>query len=519
MRRLAWLLMTITPALGAFLLLEVLGVSLADFAPASSDEIGYYLQINAFVHHGFSGGYFTICEHPAPARFSHFGVHGPMFPMLYGTLGKLFGWHFYSGPLFNVALVTLAIAIYCLVIQPTAWQALLGTAFFATFWPFHMMLVSLMQDPVHFAIAILVAVGFSGMLRDKPWAQTPVFRFCFLGILLYASLLRISWAMFLVPYAMLLVPKPAPHKLALAALTALIGIGTLLYGFRFLCAPFVGAPRAFLMNKIAAGEVSPKAVIEHLSGNLSLLFGRELWKETDVPGAMVLWQAIGFGCMALLYVVTSLVDRRPGHDRRYPRPVIVECCFHAFNVWGLFAGIILFYLVDNSGGWRMLAVPVLISSLIALTSTSAWLRVAVISMVLSSAGALEWARQPVRVMNLPRFTYSRIVRDTARPMERLITYQEGADPWLNTILTDRYPIELLALPAGIGVSFNGGTSNDLMFPVKSRYVLVEEKSANEGKSKSNKLVRFAALHDSIVLGETFSADLYLGQPEDLKAPP
>jgi hypothetical protein len=58
MRGLTWFLMTITPALGALGLMTVLGASLADFAPASSDEVGYYLQINAFVHHGFSGGYY-----------------------------------------------------------------------------------------------------------------------------------------------------------------------------------------------------------------------------------------------------------------------------------------------------------------------------------------------------------------------------------------------------------------------------------------------------------------------------
>src|SRR5262249_3756386 len=219
-----------------------------------SDEVVYYLQINAFVHHGFRGGYFTISEHPAPAKFSHFGVHGPMFPVLYGALGKLLGWHFYSGPLFNVLLVTLAIGIYCLLMQPTVWQSLLGALFLATFWPFYLMLVSVMQDPVHWAIAILVAAGFAGMLMAKPWSRPWLFRSCFVAILVYASLMRICWAMFLVPYAMLLVHKPTPRKLTLAAFVALIGIGALVYGFRLLCAPYVGDRGAFLMNKIAGGR-------------------------------------------------------------------------------------------------------------------------------------------------------------------------------------------------------------------------------------------------------------------------
>src|SRR5262249_999361 len=147
------------PALGTVVLIQCLGVSLDKFTPAASDEIGYYLQINAFVHHGFSGGYFTISEKPAPASFSHFGVHGPLFPVLYGAIGRLVGWEFRTGPFINLALLTLAVAVYCLMIRPTVGQALLGTALLATFWPFYLCVLSVLQDPVHWAIAILVGMG------------------------------------------------------------------------------------------------------------------------------------------------------------------------------------------------------------------------------------------------------------------------------------------------------------------------------------------------------------------------
>jgi len=254
-QRLAWLLMAVTPALGTLVLIGWLGVSLEEFSPATSDEIGYYLQINAFVHHGFAGGYFTIAEKPAAAGFSHFGVHGPMYPVFYGTLGKLLGWHFYSAPVFNVLLLTLAIGIYCIVMQPTIGEALLGTALLATFWPFYLVLVSVMQDPVHLAIAVIVGGGFAGMLQRKPWASSPGFRLLFLAILVCASLTRISWSMFLVPYAVLLFPKRTAKQLVLAVVASAGGMALLLYGFRLLCAPFYGT-RGFLMNKFVGGEAS-----------------------------------------------------------------------------------------------------------------------------------------------------------------------------------------------------------------------------------------------------------------------
>jgi hypothetical protein len=517
----AWLLMSVTPALGTFVLIKQMGVSLAKFVPATSDEVGYYLQINAFAHHGFSGGYFTISEHPAPASFSHFGVHGPMFPLLYGALGKLFGWHFYSGPLFNVSLVCLAVSIFCLTVQPTVWQALLGTAFLATFWPFYMALVSLMQDPIHWAIAILIAAGFAGMLRQHPWSRTWLFQCCFLAILVYGSLMRISWAMFLVPYAMLLVRKPTWGKLTLAAFIGVMGIGALVYLFRLLCAPFVGAPGAFLMNKIAGGEVSAQTVLEHARHNIELLAG-PLWKKTDVPGKVIYVQAVGLGLIAASYAVFSLGAGLLGYGN--PRPTAVEYYFHAFAIWGMFFGIICFYLVYNSGGWRMLAVHLLVCGLIATTSNSHWIKAMVMAIVMISAVALPRSALSIQAMNRPRFAFGPTVRYLAPLMERLMPYREGANPWCNTILTDCYPVEFLALPAGIGVSFYRGDPEDLKLPIKSQYVLAREKGEYTGEPawfvapaskpldrmqrRPKKIARFAALYDGM-LGHQVSANLYV----------
>src|SRR5467141_2945707 len=77
-----------------------------------NDAIDYWLEAQAFRYAGFHGGYFTIDERPAPWSFSHFGSHGPLFPMIHGTLGRLFGWHPYSIPLFHLAFVTAALLFF-----------------------------------------------------------------------------------------------------------------------------------------------------------------------------------------------------------------------------------------------------------------------------------------------------------------------------------------------------------------------------------------------------------------------
>jgi hypothetical protein len=511
-QRLAWLLMTITPALGTAVLIAWLDVSLDNFTPASSDEVGYYLQINAFVHHGFSGGYFTILENPAPATFSHFGVHGPLFPVLYGSLGKLVGWHVQSAPFFNVALLTLSIAAYCLLIQPTTGQSLLGTALLATFWPFYLCILSVLQDPVHWAIAIVVAAGFYGILRARPWARSAVFQLLFLAVLVYASLMRISWAMFLVPYLLLQVRRPTFRRLGLALVASVVGMAALLYAFRWLCAPYVGVNAAFLMNKVAGGEVPAEAFFEHAVHNLERLMKHDFSFRCPFLASVIFWEAIGFGSIVGLLALWRLAATPRDRLRADFWPVTRELWFHAFNICGLCAGILFFYFVNNDGGWRMLAVHLLVSAFIAITSTVGSLKGLVVAIVLVNLAALPKCAASIEAQNGPRFEYAEMVRRFGSRIGKQVQYREGADPWQNTILIGPYPIELMALPPGIGVSYYGAEPERVTLPIKSRYVLATDKAAKKQNWKLSKLARFKVLHDSVDYPPpNVSATLYLNQ--------
>jgi hypothetical protein len=512
-QRLAWLLMTITPALGTVVLTACLGVSLDNFTPASSDEVGYYLQINAFVHRGFSGGYFTISENPAPASFSHFGVHGPLFPVLYGTIGKLVGWEFRTGPFLNLALLTLSIAVYCVAIRPTVSQALLGTALLATFWPFYLCVLSVLQDPVHWAVAIVVATGFCGLLRSKSWADSWLFRLLFVGVLAYASLMRISWAMFLIPYAVLQLKRPTLGRLAVAVALAVIGMAALLYAFRWLCAPYVGAPRAFFMNKLVGGEASVHSLLNQVYWNLKQLITGDLSDQPMLVGKLIFWEAIAFGCLAVL----SLFNRwtsRPHSDL-----ATRELWFHAFNIWALLAGIVLFYFVGNDGGWRMFGVHMLVSGFIAITSAVRPLKTAMIAIVLVNAAGLPWCMASIQAMNWPRFQLAEHIRKIQSPFGQLIQYRQDTDSWQNTMLVGPYPIELLALPPGIGVSFYGNRPNEVHQPIKSRYVLAERETVRRQNWSLQEIIRIRGLRNSIgYQSPPFSASLYLN-PAAAPGPP
>src|SRR5262249_13863578 len=118
---------------------------------------------------------------------SPFGAHGPAYPALYGSL-----------PLSEVEahafFLALAGAAWFFLARPSPPVATLAGLLLATFWPLWLFLPSAMQEPLHVAFAMLLA-GLSPK------------RAAFAVAVLVASLLRASWALVLVPYALSAFPR------------------------------------------------------------------------------------------------------------------------------------------------------------------------------------------------------------------------------------------------------------------------------------------------------------------------
>lgn len=168
-----------------------------------NDSFYYWRQIATFKEAGFAGGYYTIYEDPAAAQFSRFYVHGPLFPMLYGSITVLTGWDYGTGPVINFLLVTGALAFLIYMLRP-GWQQLLllGVAL-ATFWPLLLYLPALMQESLHFSFAIILAALFYRLMQQNG----PIPRWAVAGfvlVLIAFSLVRVLWAFMFVPFFLLL---------------------------------------------------------------------------------------------------------------------------------------------------------------------------------------------------------------------------------------------------------------------------------------------------------------------------
>jgi hypothetical protein len=449
-RWLSWTLLVVTPALVSYAVLSIQGLTLAEYAPETNDEVGYYLQTQAFVHKGLAGGYFTINELPARARFSHFGVHGPLFPILYGLVGKAIGWHLYSGPLFNVGFLTLALAIFCLVIRPTIFQALVATIFMSCYWPLYLSLISNWQDPIHSAAAVLFATGFAAILQRRPLVHTLLFQAAFWLLLIYTSLMRISWSMMVYPYLMLAHVPDSPRELYRRLVAGTVIVLVLLYVFRWLCAPYPTDDTAFMMNKIIGLEAaSISYVLGHAWHNFQAFVKGAVVDRPCLPGMLLFYQTVSFG--VVMAIMTAWSALYPLGRRLISLPV-PEGLFHCYNVWALTIAMIFLYYVDRNGAWRIYTSHFLMAALMVIVSTTPrlfWLAIVVTIINLTCAlPCLETVEQ----FNKGRFGNLQVVRSFAKIIEGRIVYEDGADPWRNTILTDRYAPCYAALPPGIGVT-------------------------------------------------------------------
>jgi hypothetical protein len=447
--------------------MAVKGRSLASYAPNANDEVGYYLQIQSFVHKGWAGGYFTICEQPAPARFSPFGVHGPLFPVLYGLVGKVFGWRLYSGPLFNCGFFMLAVAVFCVVHRPTTFQALLGTALLVTYWPLYLYLISNSQDPVHLAAAVMFGAYFAALLAGRQ--LTGLASAGFWLLLVYASLMRISWTMMIFPYLVLRRPIASRKDLFLRIVIGVLIAAVLLCLFRWLCAPYPGSRSSFLMNKIISLDPETLSYFAtHTWYNLKSFV--TAWRTFGLfmPGTIVFYQAVAFGTvMALLGAARAL----PWLGRWFSSVPLREAALHSYNIWALAAAMITLYYVDQNGGWRMYSIHFLLSALMVIVSRTRGLYLLAVAAIAVNLWYSGRCLEDIEGFNASRVGVHK-ARDFAKAIDGLIVYEEGANPWRNTVLADRYPASFAGLPPGIGVSI---CHSDDEFPraPKSKYLLLD----------------------------------------------
>jgi hypothetical protein len=445
------------------------GGTLLNSVPVWSDELHYWNEVACFQRAGFRGGYCVVDERTAPAAWSHFGPHGPGFPVVYGGLARVFGWRPASAPLFHTVLLALASAAWLACCRPDTPRLAAATLLSATFWPCLLYLPATMQEGLHCAIAFVLAGlahprvnrddGLAGLAHPRvnrddggAWSLGP-----FLAVAAAASLIRVTWVLVLIPWACVALRRtPWRWRIALVAGVA-VSVPALIAAWRLVCSPYP----SFLADLFATARASPSeavsALAERAGKSLRMFFDRDAGATLEV---LLRYQAI---VVVVLGLGMALEPRSRG--RR-------ALLFAGLNVGLVAAAVIGFYDVASWRDFRVLA-PHLLLSLLVLLSGEAfrWAAVLVVSQLLFAPAFLT----QFETNYADRFDADKAaVANVRSRVEGMLQYDPADPAWGNTVLVPesllQYP--LLGLPRGVGISLYSDRSTSLALPPKSRYLLL-----------------------------------------------
>jgi hypothetical protein len=465
------------PCLGSICILQLMGFNFSNYGPGATcnDEIGHFLEAQAFTHAGFNPGYFGAEEHRPTFSYSHFSVYGPIYPMLSGLLGKLFGISFASTYYFNLVYITLALTFFVLLVPLSNIQLLAMSLFLLVYWPFYHTAYSWKDDCLHYAIAVVLAACFYHLFIKSPLSASTGFRLGFFAFLCFASLVRISWSMFFIPLFLFYWPGTTRLGRAAAVAASCLLILALLFLVRQLCAPFPCLPNAMLMTKLIAWEVDFEVLQNHIHNNL-INFWR-LCRESDtITRTMFLLTLSVLGYMSVLCLIQTIRPKfNPANQNSNENENLASGpnAWFAFNIYNLGAIIlstIVLYHVGGNGGLRIFSVHFLLTIMLAFAFRSRVATVLCATAILVMCLTANSATVKLKNWYTPYFSAGVQARQFHESVKNVIIYEPGADPWHNTLLTNCYSPHLAGLPAGIGANsyFSG---EFLKNRVKSRYII------------------------------------------------
>lgn len=457
-RRLLVVAVVLLPTLlAAALPLLLQGKPITAFLPNYSDEIIYWREIKAFVEHGFSGGQYSTNELPAAFAPSPFGSHGPAFIMLYGIVGKLFGWEPNSAIFLHLVMVPLATWFALRLAKPDAKQLLVLLALLLTWWPLYLYIPALWQEVLHMCMALVLAGLFYRYVQhrrrsDGLWIA---------AILLLLIPFRLAWAFVFFPLVFLAFESRPLKALALALLASgfFSLAGVLFVRYFYSSYPWFSSDLLDVLQE--NWRIGLLHLADHFVHNLGLFFAPRFELT-----ALMRYQLFALLAAAVAWLLAGL---------RRNRAQLGAELFHVANLGAIALFVLLFYDIHDTRDYRMFIAPMLLSAVLWVWQNR-W-RV-VLLLALSNLLAVGVFAGYYAASTSPSFNYDpAMLREVEQHINPQLVFRPGANRWCNTIAVGKYGGEppiigyaLTQVPAGFGISTILDWDVFLERPLLSQYV-------------------------------------------------
>lgn len=430
----------------------------SDFVPQWSDGLYNWHQINTFREAGFNGGYYTLNEKNAPSSFFRFYCHGPVFPIIIGTLSLLIGWNFNSILFINLIWLMLSVALFIICLKPDKLQLILLGLFIATFWPIHIYMASTMRQVFFDGGLIIVATLFYVITKSTNISHKHLI--LLLVSIAILSLLKISNAILFVPLVFI------GQKKYRYSFRGSILISLLVLFVFCMITYFIYAPYQFRYSNTLQARFSQSFhegaiyLILNIKQNMFRLFNYKnnpLWIVLRVQ----LLLSIFISCFFLWY------KQRNKNDVQYWLIIL-------FISVGTLGGTIVLYILDAWRDYRLFA-PIVLMIALLFISHKKYILVSLI-IIGNIICTPVFLKNYVKLMQnaFPSTQIVESIHTFSDQISPVLAYDKYASAWDNTLLTSSTIAqrrEIMGVPPGIGISWFG--SPDQLEDIKSKYLLLD----------------------------------------------
>jgi hypothetical protein len=432
------------------------GVPLSAYRPIINDEVAYWHQALTFSRTGFAGGYYTLGEVTNPSGLTPFGPHGPGFAVIYGTWGAIFGWHRHTAVILNLIAIGGAAWIWVSLTRVSIPRLLLATMLLLTFWHMLFWAPTGMQESLHHAGALVLAGCFASALGPSPRWWVTALGWITIGVL---SFVRPSW-IFLLPLWALATARTSSRAMAMATLaTSLVIGGAILFAYSRTTAPY---DEGFFFLRAASLSLGAEAILDNVSSNVQRL---------SRPGeyhAIELLERYQYGALLLATTLAAVVTMS---KRRGLTP---HLAITAATLAIALTAMLLLYQFTNYAEHRVLSAFLLFGAMLCLAAPGRLGPALAAGLVCSSLVSARTSLIEVEDAWRARFVWDRrSVTELERALGNTVRYRPEVSRWCNTLLTSQYPPQLIAVPAGIGLSVVRKPEK-MTLPPRSRYLLLDE---------------------------------------------
>jgi len=453
------------PAVVAYCLVTFLiGGQVMQFVPQLSDEIFNWHQISTFLTAGFNGGYYTVNEQPAAASFSHFYSHGPVFPVLIGSMSLVSVWDFSTIFFVNVLLLTGSLLVFIVYTKPDRLQLILIGFAVLTFWPAHLYMASCMRQVFFDAFSVLVAAFFYHAWMKSSAVSRRHLILLFITILLM-SLSKLTNSILFLPF-FLAARERFGYTLRQAVLMAVGLISISIFVGSVLVAPYpvgyVSELQATFSRSFGEGVLS---FLLHAFQNIESFLNYS---------AHPLWVMLR-AQLLLTFIAGCWIWWKQPKDRlasQYGVLILATCA-------GTAVGTILFYDVMDWRDFRLFSPIVLMITLLFIAKKQVLFPSLIVVGNLMVLPAFIQTYSSLMTTAFPEKQTVSSIEAFTEKIAPVIRYDKDADGWGNTLLAplgaamDR---RMLGVPAGIGISWF--TSPQELNEVKSRYLILDKENYN-----------------------------------------